>query len=202
MKRLSILLIAAMAFAVAACSGDPGASATPQTSSAPATVVATPSPEPSLVASQAPSAPGVPASAGAGDSELATLLPDELNGMPRTEVPGLEALLEPALTAQGIDASNVDFVFASYGEGPDALAVQAIRVPSLGQEQLQLLSQMMAGAGSGVEVETEDIGGKSVLHMTGADVPAATYMYFAEGALFTVVGQSEDLAAQLLAELP
>jgi hypothetical protein len=65
-----------------------------------------------------------------------------------------------------------------------------------------MLARMMAGQSTEVDVETVDVGGKSVLQMSGADVPGAAYMYFADGAMFTIIGESSDLAAQLLAELP
>lgn len=197
MKRCSYLLIVAMAFVVAACGGSPASS------SAATQVPATPQPTPEVEPSEAAESTGALPSAGTGsDSELADLLPDELNGVARTDVPGLEQMLAPMLEAQNIDATNVDFVFASYGEGTDALAVQAIRVPGMTETQLQLFAQLMSGQQSEIDTATVTVGGKSVLRMSGAQVPAAAYVYFADGAMFTVVGESEDLAAQLLEALP
>ena len=201
MKRSLILPSAVMAFVLAACGGEP-------TASSPAESVAAVTPEPTAApSSAAPSeAAPTPAESASGDastdSELADMLPDELNGVARTDVPGLDQMIAPALEAQGIDATDVDFVFASYGEGTDGLIVQAIRIPGLGQAQLEMLAQMMAGQSTEVDVEQTEVGGKSVLEMTGADVPGAAYMYFADGAMFTIVGESADLAAQLLSELP
>lgn len=200
MKRLLILPIAVLAFVMAACAGQPAASS-------PAESVAAATPEPTAAPSSAApteaATPAESASAGSGtDSELADLLPDELNGLARTEVPGLDQMIAPALEAQGIDATDVDFVFASYGEGTDGLIVQAIRVPGLGEAQLEMLAQMMAGQSTEVDIEETEVGGKSVLEMTGADMPGAAYMYFADGAMFTIVGESSELAAQLLSELP
>ena len=117
-------------------------------------------------------------------------------------MPGLDQIIGPALQAQGIDATDVDFVFASYGEGTDALAVQAMRIPGMTEAQLQLFAQMMSGQQSEFDTATVTVGGKSVLQMSGAQVPAAAYIYFADGAMFTIVGESEDLAAQLLEALP
>lgn len=199
MKRLSFLLIVAMAFVVAACSGSPSTS--PSATSAAGTPEPTPVAEPSEAA-ETPAETATESQGSSSGSDLAELLPDELNGLPRTEVPGLDAIIGPALAAQGVDATDVDFIFASYGEGTDALIVQAIRVPQLGQPQLEMLARMMAGQSTEVDVETVDVGGKSVLQMSGADVPGAAYMYFADGAMFTIIGESSDLAAQLLAELP
>lgn len=193
MKRTIILLVAVVAVATA-CSSPTTSSSAPESEAA------------SVAASVAPTVTPTPeasASEGTGStSELAELLPDDLNGVARTDIPGLDAIIGPALAAQGVDASDVDFVFASYGEGTDALVVQAIRVPGLGQPQLEQLAQLMAGAGGEADVETTSIGGKTVLRMTGADMPAVAYMYFADGAMFTIVGESEDQATQLLAELP
>lgn len=203
MKRISILLVLAMALAVAACSSEEAASVEP--SEAPATVQPTPEPaEPAESAEASEAAtPGPSETEGSSsDSDLADLLPDELNGMARTDVPGLDQIIGPALVAQGVDASEVEFIFASYGEGTNGLIVQAIRVPELGQPQLEMLARMMAGQSTEVEVEETTIGGKAVLQMSGGEVPGAAYMYFAEGAMFTVIGESEDLAAELLAELP
>ena len=200
MKRLSFLLIVAMAFVVAACSGSPASSSPSATS-----VTETPEPTPAAEPSEAAETPAETATESQGSSsgsDLADLLPTELNGLPRTEVPGLDAIIGPALAAQGVDATDVDFIFASYGEGTDGLIVQAIRVPQLGQPQLEMLARMMAGQSTEVDVETVDVGGKSVLQMSGAEVPGAAYMYFADGAMFTIIGESSDLAAQLLAELP
>jgi hypothetical protein len=196
-KRTLIAVTALFAILLAACSSDQGdASAEP---TADPTVAVTPSAEPSEAAE---SAGALPSGGTGSDSELADLLPDELNGVARTDVPGLEQMLAPMLEAQNIDATNVDFVFASYGEGTDALVVQAIRVPGMTEAQLQLFAQMMSGQQSEVDTATVTVGGKSVLQMSGAQVPGAAYLYFADGAMFTIVGESEDLATQLLEALP
>jgi hypothetical protein len=196
-KRTLIAVTALFAILLAACSSDQGdASAEP---TADPTVAVTPSAEPSEAAE---STGALPSGGTGSDSELADLLPDELNGVARTDVPGLEQMLAPMLEAQNIDATNVDFVFASYGEGTDALVVQAIRVPGMTEAQLQLFAQMMSGQQSEVDTATVTVGGKSVLQMSGAQVPGAAYLYFADGAMFTIVGESEDLATQLLEALP
>jgi hypothetical protein len=196
-KRTLIAVPALLAIVLAACSSDQGDASVEAT--AEPTVAVTPSAEPSEAAE---SAGALPSSDTGSDSELADLLPDELNGIARTDVPGLEQMLAPMLEAQNIDATNVDFVFASYGEGTDALAVQAIRIPGMTETQLQLFAQLMSGQQSEIDTATVTVGGKSVLQMSGAQVPAAAYLYFADGAMFTIVGESEDLAAQLLEALP
>ena len=197
MTRTLILLIALLALVVTACSGD-------QASSAPASEpTPTEQPTPSATDVPASDAPGSSGAAGDGTA-LADLLPDELNGMPRTEIPGLEAMLAPMLAQSGVDASAAEFTFASYGEGADAVQVQAFRIPGMSQLQLEALARAMSGGaeGSGVSAETVTIGGKTVLQITGPQVPGGAYMYLTDGAAFTVVSESADLAEQLLTELP
>ncbi len=206
MKRISILLVL-LAFGVAAC-GEQAASQTDAAAVTPsATVQPTEAPTPSPEASDEPDA-----SADAGDgTPLADLVPDELNGVPRTDIPGMDQIIAGALAQQGLDAQNAEFVFASYGEGPDAVVLTAFRIPGIPEGQMEMLAQMMSGAAggeTGVEADAVDVGGKSVLRMTA---PAAAggeegviYMYFAEGAAFTIVCPTgdESAAEQLLAELP
>jgi hypothetical protein len=197
LKRISILLIALLALVVSACASDQGPSAS---STEP---VATAEPTPEATDTPASEAPESSADTGSGTA-LADLLPDELNGMPRTEIPGLEALLGPMLAQSGVDAAAAEFTFASYGEGTEAVQVQAFRIPGMSEVQLEALARAMSGGAAGGEVsaDTVTIGGKTVLQITGAGVPGGAYMYLTDGAVFTVVSESADLAEQLLAELP
>ena len=197
LKRISILLIALLALVVSACAGDQG-------SSAPAsepTATEEPTPEPT----EAPESddPGSSEDAGGGTA-LNDLLPDELSGMARISMPELEAMIAPMLAQSGVDAAEAEFTFASYGEGEDAVQVQAFRIPGMSELQLQTLARAMSGGleGGGAAAETVDVGGKTVLQITGPQVPGGAYIYFADGAMFTVVSPSADVAAQLLAELP
>ena len=198
MKRISILLIALLALVVSACAGDQASSSTPASEPTP-TEEATPEPT-EAPASEAPeSSPD----AGSGTA-LDDLLPDELNGMARIEMPGLEAMLAPMLAQSGVDAAEAEFVFTAYGEGEDAVQVQAFRVPGMSELQLETLARAMSGSveGGGAAAETVDVGGKTVLQIRGGEVMGAAYIYFTDGAMFTIVSQSADNAAQLLAELP
>jgi hypothetical protein len=205
LKRISIIAVTMLAFFVAACSGG---QASPSTETTEPTPQATqePTPEPTEEPTQEPSEePASTDEATGGDqTALEDLLPDEVNGMARVDVPGLEQFLGPMLEAQGEDASNVDFAFATYGEGDDAVAVNAFRVPDMSRPQLQQLAEAMAQVDTQSDVTTEatTVGGKDVLKMTGAEVDGVVYVYFYEGAVFTVTSMSEDLATQLLAELP
>lgn len=201
MNRISLLLVALVAVIATACSSEqtsPSAEASETPTQAP---TASPTQEPSASPSESAQSSG---DASGDGSALADLLPDELDGVERTDVPGLEAMIGPLLAQQGIDASEADFAFASYGQGPDAVQVQAFRIPGMSQVQLEQLAQLMSGSQSGGEVsaETATVGGKSVLRISGAQVPGAAFMYLLDGAMFTVVSESEELAEQLLAELP
>lgn len=206
-KRMSILIVTLLALVVVACSGDP-ASPTPSESTPPATPdpTATPTAEPTVAASEpAASADPAASSDASGDgTALADLLPDELNGMSRTDVPGIDAMLAPLLAQSGVDASEADFTFASYGEGDDAVYVQGFRIPGMTEVELEMLARAMSGGqtGSDVSAETATVGGKEVLRIGGTDVPDAGYLYFSDGAMFTVISQSDDLAEQLLEQLP
>ena len=206
MKRISILLVL-LAFGVAAC-GEQAASQTDAAAVTPsATVQPTEAPTPSPEASDEPDA-----SADVGDgTPLADLVPDELNGVPRTDIPGMDQIIAGALAQQGMDAEDAEFVFASYGDDADAVVLTAFRVPGINEAGMEQLARMMSGAAggqAGVDAESVEIGGKSVLRMTaeaaaGGD-QGVIYMYIAEGAAFTIISPTgdESAAEQLLAELP
>lgn len=202
MKRISILLVTLLALVVVACSSE-------QASEPPVTPDPTPTPtaEPTATPTPEPAASTDPESSdeASGDgTALLDLLPDEIDGMSRTEVPGLDAMIAPILAQSGVDASDADFAFASYGEGTDAVYVQGFRIPGMSEVELETLARAMSGSQTGgeIEAETVTVGGKEVLRMGGADVPDAAYLYFSDGAVFTVISASEDLAAQLLEQLP
>lgn len=197
MKRISILLVALLALVVAACSNNQASPSAEPSESAVASQEAT------AEATQSEAAEPSEGSSGDGTA-LADLIPDELNGAPRTDVPGMDAILGPALAQQGLDASDAEFVFATYGEGLEAVVVNAFRVEGMTQPSLEALATMMAGGDTqGGTAESVTVGGKSVLRVSSTDSETGqAFLYFADGAMFTVVSQSEDLAAQLLAELP
>jgi hypothetical protein len=197
-KRISILMVALLALVVAACAGQQAAS--PSAAEPEPVVTAEPTPEP---ASEAPDPTDDNGPSGDGTA-LADLIPDELNGVPRTDIPGMDAMIASALAAQGMDASGAEFVLATYGEGANTVTINAFRVPDLDQPSLEMLARAMSGVQSdgSVAAETVTVGGKTVLRMTGTGADGAAYLYFTNDAVFTVVGPSEDLAEQLLAELP
>ena len=199
MKRISILLVALLALVVTSCASQ---QASTPASEAAATPTAEPTPEPTEEPAEA-STPGEDSGGSTGGS-LEDALPDELNGLARTDVPGMEAFLAPMLAQQGVDASEVEFLISTYGEGDNSISVNAFRIPGIPEASMEALARAMSGVQgeAGVEAESVTVGGKSVLQMTGEGVDGAAYLYFADGSVFTVVGPSTELAEQLLSELP
>jgi hypothetical protein len=194
-KRISILVVALLALVLASCASEQASAPASESEAAP---TAQPTPEPTEEATEA----ATPDDAPAGSLEDA--IPDELNGLARTDVPGMEAFLAPMLAQQGVDASDVEFVISTYGEGDNSITVNAFRIPGIPEASMEALARAMSGVQgeSGVTAEPVTVGGKSVLQMTGADVDGAAYLYFADGSVFTIVGPSTELAEQLLSELP
>jgi hypothetical protein len=197
LKRITMLL-ALLLLVVAGCASQTASSAeASETAAEEATPEPTPTEEP---ASEPPDSSDGGCS---GDGPALTDgLPDEVGGRSRTDIPGLEAMLAPMLSQSGAEVSAADFAFASYGEGANAVQVQAFRVPDMGDVELEALARAMAGANATGELETATVGGKQVLQMTGAGTTGAVYLYFGRGGVFTVISQDAGLAEQLLAELP
>jgi hypothetical protein len=194
-KRISILVVALLALVLASCASEQASTPASESEAAP---TVQPTPEPTEEATEA----ATPDDDSGGSLEDA--LPDELNGLARTDVPGMEAFLAPMLAQQGVDASDVEFVISTYGEGDNSITVNAFRIPGIPEASMEALARAMSGVQgeSGVTAEPVTVGGKSVLQMTGADVDGAAYLYFADGSVFTIVGPSTELAEQLLSELP
>ncbi len=206
MKRISILLVL-LAFGVAAC-GEQASSQTDAPAVTPsATAEATEEPTTAAQPSDEPSE----TDDGGDGTALADMIPDELNGVAGTPVPGMDQIMGQALQQQGIAAEDIEFEFVTYGEGDDALVLTAFRIPGLPEGQMESLAEMMSagfGGQQGVEAQAVTIGGKSVLRMTGTagagGGEGVIYMYFAEGAAFTIISPSADVAnaEALLGELP
>jgi hypothetical protein len=192
LNRIAFLLVV-LALVVAGCASQSGSSAD-----------ATPDPTPEPTAEPTPEpTPTEDSDGSGGGGDLAALLPDEIAGLSRTDIPGMEAMIGSALAGTGVNAEGAEYAFASYGDGTRALIVTALRIPGLPEASLQSLAAAMAGTNTtGADVQPMTVGGKEVLQMTGQGAPGAAYLYFAEGAVFTVVGEDPDLAGQLLSELP
>lgn len=201
MKRTTVLPAAILALVLAAC-GSEQAIESPTPAATP-TEVPTAEPTPSPTTSQA----AEPTDDGSGSGltgSLTDLLPDQIGGLERTEIPGMEEMIGPMLSQQGLDADEADFAWAVYGEGE--LIVTGFAVPGMPQGQLETFARLMSGmqveGAEDLETETANVGGKEVLRMTVAGETQSVLMYIADGAVFTIVAESEDLAAELLAELP
>jgi hypothetical protein len=169
---------------------------------------ATLTPEPTPVPTEEPAETAEPTATeddGGGTSSLDDVIPDELNGVAGTPIAGLDTILQGMLSQQGVDAGDAEFAFVTYGTGPEAVVLQAFRIPGVEEGVIQQLAQMMsAGGGAGGEFETETttVGGKTVLSFSGAGTPGVVYFYVGDETAFTVAGQDEGLVEQLLSELP
>lgn len=188
-----LILVALLAVFVAACGTQPTGEAD-----------ATPTPEPTPEATPEPTEEPAATDGDGSETALEDVIPDEVNGVAGTPVPGMDAFLNNALQAQGLDAGEAEFAFVTYGEGDDAVVLNAFRIPGVAEADLEQLARLMSGMGAGQEVEVEelDIGGKTVLSFTGGATQGALYFYVADEIAFTIAGQNEDLAEDLLSELP
>ena len=205
MKRITILLIAVLALVVSACgSGEPSESAA---ASEPAATVE-PTPEPTPEPTTEPEESEEPAeSADAGgddDTALLDLLPDEINGQSRIDVDlANNPMFAAALAQQDIDASDVEYVVSTYGSGEGILVATAIRIPGMGQVELEQLGRLMSGMSEGQgSAELTTVGGKEVLAITATEAEQTGYMYFIDGAVIVIGGTSEDLAEEFFTQLP
>jgi hypothetical protein len=204
MKRITILLVGLLALVVSACGSgettESGAASEPA-ATVEATPVPTPEPTPEPEDSDEPSASE---DAGGGESSLLDLLPDEIDGQARVDVDfANNPMFAAALEAQNIDASEVEYIVSTYGSGEGVLAVTAIRIPDMGETELEQLARLMSGMSEGqASAEATTIGGKEVLAISATDVEQTAYMYFLDGAVIVTGGTSQDLAEEFFSQLP
>jgi hypothetical protein len=206
--RVPILLVALLALILAACGGDqPAESPTPTPV---ATVEATPRPTPDPTPTDTGDPTDDGGSTGSGSTgRLADLLPERVGTLNRVDLPpGMESGLASVLGGQGLNADEADFVWAMWGDGGE-LMLTALSAPDMGEADLRMLAQMLSSAQTGGEMEVEadnvTVGGKDVLRMMpmGGGVDRTVYIYIGPGdAMFTVVAESEEHAAELLRQLP
>jgi hypothetical protein len=186
------ILAALLAVVLAACGTQPAGEAD-----------ATPTPEPTPEATAEPT--DEPAASDGDGGEVGSLddvIPDELNGVPGTTIPGMEAMMSSLLQAQGLEAGDAQFAFVTYGTEDDAIILNAFRIPGVTEVAMEQLARAMSGASAQVDAEAVTIGGKDVLSFSGASTPGVVYFYVADDVAFTIAGQNEELAEQLLSELP
>ena len=139
---------------------------------------------------------------GGASGDLADVIPDELNGVPATEIPGMDQILGSALQAQGLDAGEADFAFVTYGTDAERGRPERLPHPRHHKVAMEQLARLMSGAGTDVDAESVTIGGKTVLKISGGQTGGAVYFYVADDTAFTAAGQDESLVEQLLSQLP
>ena len=190
-----LILATLLAMLLAACGqqepSEPDATPTPEATPQASSDASTPSDEPATSEDD-----------GSASGDLADVIPDELNGVPATEIPGMDQILASALQAQNIDSGGADFAFVTYGTDADAVALNAFRLPGVSEVAMEQLARLMSGAGTDVDAESVTIGGKTVLKISGGQTGGAVYFYVADDTAFTAAGQDESLIEQLFSQLP
>jgi len=216
LKRISILLIALLSLAVAACSSNQASStaspsATPEPT-AEATESATPSQDDEPVASG--SAVAIPSFDLNGDPELASRFPDTVGGQPLqmqsfrgdafmagTTDPSFEQFLESV----SADPQDVSVAFGGSVTGETVLSVGAFRVSGVPEDRLEeefLASSEEAGDVS--DLEQASISGKDVYTATTPDTSGSdmsVIIYTKDDTVYFLTG-TEEQVAEILAALP
>jgi hypothetical protein len=133
---------------------------------------------------------------------LADVIPDDLNGVSATEIPGMDQIIGSALQGQGLNAEDAEFAFVTYGTDENAVALNAFRIPGVSDVAMEQLARLMSGAGTDVDAESVTIGGKTVLKISGGQTGGSVYFYVADDTAFTAAGADESLVEQLISQLP
>jgi hypothetical protein len=200
MNRITLLLIVAVAMIATACGG--GQTTESTAASAPAATA-----QPTTGPTPEPEEPAESTATGGNEGSgtaLVDLLPDDVGGQSRIDVDlANNPMFAQALASSGTDLSNVEYLISTYGTGEETLVVTSMRIPEMGQPELEQMARLMTGVASAEgSADVVTVGGKSVLSITPAGSEQGGYMYFADGAAFIVVGTSDDRAAELLSQLP
>ena len=192
-----LILAALLAMLLAACGTQTGESDEPE-------ATLTPEPTTEATASQSDEPAESEDDGGSITGSLDDVIPDEVNGVAGTALPGMEQIFSAALQGQGLNAGDAEFAFVTYGEGENAVVLNAWRIPGMTEVQMETLAQVMSGVGAAgeAEIETEDRGGKTVLSFSAPGTPGVVWFYIVDDVAFTVAGADESLAEQLLSELP
>jgi hypothetical protein len=220
-KRISILLIALLAFVVAACASEQAATPAEESESAAATASATPeasseAPEPSEDAGAGGSEAAIPSFDLNGDPELAARFPDSVGGEPlqvqsfRGDTfaqigggdPAFDAFLE-SIDAELADVS-VAFGGAASPTGESFLSVGAFRVLGANEEDLErefLAASEAEGDLSGIEQAS--IAGKEVWTANDptGETDASVVIYTKDDTVYFLTGTEAQLA-EILEALP
>lgn len=198
-----LILVAMLAIVLAACGTEQPSESVVVVTPEATPEVASNAPEPS----EEPEPSNEPAASegeGGDTGSLDDVIPDELNGVAGTPIPGMDQILSAALQGQGLDAGDAEFAFVTYGSGADATVLNAFRIPGMTDLAMEQLARVMSGAGVGqdVDVETLNVGGKTVLSFSGGATDGAIYFYVADDVAFTIAGQNDGLVEQLVTQLP
>jgi hypothetical protein len=200
MNRITLLLVVAMAMIATACGG---AQTTESTAASAPAATAQPTAEPTPEPEEPAESTATGGNEGSGTA-LVDLLPDDVGGQSRIDVDlANNPMFAQALASSGTDLSGVEYLISTYGTGDDTLVVTSMRIPEMGQPELEQMARLMTGLASAEgSADVVTVGGKSVLSITPAGSEEGGYMYFADGAAFIIVGTSDDQAAELLSQLP
>lgn len=210
MKRTFFLLAAVLALVLAACGADQtDATASPTEVATPTeTVAPTPDATASPTEDETAAATDGGGSGSGATGGLSGLLPDRVGALERVDIPPvMEQAFRSVLSEQGVDAEEADFVYATWGDAGE-LGLTALRAPGMDEPDFRALAEMMSRSMTASEMEADatatTVGGKNVLRVTpmagGAD--ATVYIYITDDTMFTIVAQREELAAELLGQLP
>lgn len=214
MKRISILLIALLAFVVAACSsGESSPSSTP--SEPVATEEATPEPTESEEPSEAPeSVVAIPSFDTDADPELAARFPDTVGGEPLeiqsfggdlfSSMGGSDPTFDAFLDSVGADLDDVTVAFGGSASAGAALSVGAFRIVGANEDDLE--REFIAAseeAGDVSDLEQASVGGKDVWTATdpSGETGMSVFLYTKDDTVYFLTG-SEEQVSEILAALP
>ena len=171
-----------------------------------ATLTPEPTPKPRTEAPDETDDPAATEDGGDGDGEHGIprrrhpRRPERRRGNPD---PGDGHLLQAALQEQGLDAGEAEFALVNYGDRCECDRLTAFRIPGVTEVAMEQLARVMSGVGAeGVDVETLDVGGKTVLSFSSGAQDGVVYFYVVDDTAFTIAGQNTGLVEQLISELP
>jgi hypothetical protein len=217
LKRISIPLVALLAFVVAACSSgeaSPSASASQPAASQVTSSEPSASEEPSESPDASGSAAAIPSFDLNGDPELAARFPDTVGGEALQVLSfrgdtmmaagGVDPAFQEFLDSTGADLADVSVAFGGAASGGGTLSVAAFRVLGVPEDRLAdefISASEEAGDISGLEQTT--ISGKDVWTAQNPEDEAAgtAYIYVKDDTVYFLTG-TEEQAAEILAALP
>jgi len=219
-KRISILLVALLALAVAACSNDQASSSAEPSESTAATQSATPE----ATESEAAEPSGDPGASGSGvaipsfdlngDPELAARFPDSVGGEALQVLSfrgdtmmasgGVDPAFQEFLDSTGADLEDVSVAVGGTASATGTLSVAAFRVLGVPEDRLEeefITASEEAGDLTGVAEAS--IGGKDIWTATDptGEAGATAYIYVKDDTVYFLTG-TEEQAAEILAALP